>query len=240
MKTSIRIHQNAFKSTRVNFTENEQKALDSYSVKTATLAAVQAWKSVKKDTLAFANRLKRVHALMTKGGNNPKSLFSKWLKSVGIPRATAYWTLKRHGVSSLKQPSVKQLIQKREKLQIDLAKAKRDDKSGIQSKLDSVKTQLSRRREVLENRLKSISAELKEVMTAVSAFSGTPEAKGFDADIAKWLASNDRMLSKMTTSQQQEYLRVFTNAIADEAGLPALKKPVGSVRLTDHRQIATA
>lgn len=39
MKTSMRIHQNAFKSIRVKFTENEQKTLDSYSVKTATLAA---------------------------------------------------------------------------------------------------------------------------------------------------------------------------------------------------------
>ena len=48
MKTSIKISKNAFKSTRVNFTENEIKALVRFE--TATTAAVNAWKSVKKDT----------------------------------------------------------------------------------------------------------------------------------------------------------------------------------------------
>ena len=243
MKTSIRIHQNAFKSTRVKFTENEQKTLDSYSVKTATLAAEQAWKSVKKDTLSFAKKLQRVHRVMVKG-NSPKSLFSKWLKSVGIPRATAYWTLKRSGVSNGKKPlSVTKLIQKREKLEVKLSKAEKDDKAQIKDQIDRVKNQLTRRREVLQNRLNSIAADLKEVMNAISVFNGTTEAKNFPTYLSTWMEKNDRLLSKMTIAQQREYLQVFTNAIADETGLPslpALKKPVASVRTVEHRPIATA
>lgn len=239
MKTSIKIHKNAFKSTRVKFTENEVKALVKFE--TATTAAVAAWKSVKKDTLSFARRLQRVHALMVKG-NSPKSLFSKWLKSVGIPRATAYWTLKQSGNGSGKKPlSVKQLIQKRGKLQDQLANAEKDEKKSISVKLDSVKGQLARRREVLQNRLDRMSAELKEVVRAISDFNGTPEAKGFGDIVGPWMAKTDALFSKMTIAQQKEYVQAITNSIVDEAGLPMFpaKKPSASVR-TIQPAVATA
>lgn len=236
MSVSLRIHERPteFKSTRVKFTTKEQSILNSYSVKTATKAAETAWKSVKKDTLAFANKLKRVRSVMVKG-NSPQSLFSKWLKSVGIPRSTAYWTLKQSGgTSGKKQPSVRKLLQTRERLELQLQKAKKEEREGIKTKLDSIKGQLSRRREVLENRLKAISDDLKEVMNGIAAFSGTPEIRsfGFEKEVTAWMQSNDRMLSKMSTTQQQDFLRAITNVAADEMGIAQLKKPVGSVRST--------
>jgi hypothetical protein len=242
MKTSVRIHIEPFKSSRVQFNKKEQTALNSYAVKTATNAAVEAWRSVKKDSVAFAKKLQRVHRVMVKG-NSPKSLFSKWLKSVGIPRATAYWTLKRHGVTSKKQPSVKQLLKMREELELKLSKVAKGKRDEVKTKLDSIKRQLSTRRERLENKLKAIGGELKAVMTGIAAFSGSEEIKSFDIDkpVADWLASNELMLRKMSKSQLQEFQRAVTNTALEEVNLPVIKKPAGSVRsLTAQHPIATA
>lgn len=166
------------------FNVNEQKSLNDYKVKTAIDKVVETWQTHQKSGEQLAVRLEAARKAMV-AGHSPKSLFSKWLKFVGIPRATAYWTLARYGKKSTrKQPSIKHLLKMRETSQVELSKAKKDDKPGIQRKLDSIKSQLARRREVLENRIKTLGSDLKELVRGIAAFGEAKEAVPVAAAIA--------------------------------------------------------
>lgn len=200
------------KLSPVEFSEKEQKILDKKSVVNACEAAAEVWQRHKNDAELLVRKLNAVRKALV-SGNSPKSLFSKWLKSVGIPRATAYWKMNQYSGEGKKQPSVTQLIQKREKLEIKLSKVEKDDKSQIKAQIDSVKNQLSRRREVLQNRLDSISADLKEVVNAISAFNGTPESKGFGDLMGSYMKKTDVLFSKMTTAQQTRIPRRQTSTL---------------------------
>ncbi len=66
MKVKAITNHKSLRATRVRFSEKEQTILQSFSVKTATNAALAAWNSIKKDSQTFAAKLERVRLVMVK------------------------------------------------------------------------------------------------------------------------------------------------------------------------------
>jgi hypothetical protein len=249
----------SLRQARVKFTEKEQGFLDNYKIKAATEDAAKSWASLKKDGRAFASKLERVRKAMV-AGNSPTSLFSNWLKSVGIPRATAYWTLKRYGKSTKGRttPLIKQLLKDRDKLAAKLAitaaklkaersKDKRKDLTAemkeTQAKITTKSEQIKTQRESLEDQIESAFKNVREKVSRIAWFSKHSDDQ---APLLKTVASETQSIVEelkelnLDWKQSGDLLVKVLSAIStgrdpfDVVRPMVGKKPAASIRPTAH------
>lgn len=236
-----------YRSQTVKFSAREENILKRADVRRATKAAVQQWSSIKRDSTAFALKLERVRGVMVKG-NSPKSLFSKWLKSVGIPRATAYWHLSKGKTTSHPQPTVKQLLAKRDKIQSKLAKtSKKAEREEMKTSIKSLDKRVSDKQDILKRQIKAAFKEVRDKVSNVSWFS---EHTDEQAPLLKTVVEETQSMVEnlkalnLDWKQSGDLLMKVLSAISTgrdpfDAVRPLMtkKKPVASVR-EEHRQQA--
>jgi len=249
MKVKSITNHKSLRAKKVSFSEKERTILESFSVKTATNAALTAWKSINKDSRTFAAKLERVRRVMVKG-NSPKSLFSKWLKAHGIPRATAYWYLTGSGGhKSATTPLIQRLLKERDTLTKQLAKMEaklkaesdrkkkvnlRDEKKELEQKIATKDGQVVRQRESLERQIKDAFKDVKTKIQKVSWFTGHADDQ---EPLAKLIVEQVKALN-LTWQQSGDMLVKALSAIQKGndpvAAVFGQKKPSGSVRPSAH------
>ena len=163
-----------------------------------------------------------------KGG----TYFSQFLKQEGIARSTAFYAMNaakgkgRKVGKSKKQPSIPQLLKRRDNLQLKLSKAtKKEERQELKSDLERVKVSLLRKQDVLKNRIKTLSTQLEQVIKGIAAFGESPEAKTVGGQMLGALKEFGLIQHKLNRNAAPVY--TFQSNGTVDVSVP--KKPVSRV-----------
>lgn len=246
------------------FNEREQLILTNRKVSAKTDAVEKLWKAHNTSGQELAAKLEDARrAMVSAVKNSPKSLFSKWLRFAGIPRATAYWTLKRYGKGKGgTTPRIKQLLRDHKRLTAKLAATEaklkaehgKDRKKELaaevkdtQEKISTKSKQIKTQRESLEDQIESAFKNVREKVGRIAWFSDHIDDQ---APLLKTVASETQSMVEdlkeldLDWKQSGDLLVKVLSAISTgrdpfDVVRPMLgKKPAASIRPAAHQPAA--